>query len=261
VLELIKKLQLDQFFQEALISAHAKISWAHLVTVLVAARFCEPKSDLHIAEHFYSQTALADLLGIPAHAIYDNRLYRAPDKVLAQKEQLQKQLNCKQVLIAPVVAKEGIPLGYEVFAGNKHDYKTVETIVQQMEARYGHADRIWIMDRGMSSFETLKLLGQNNRRYILGTPKSLLKKFEAELTKTDWKKSSRWSRSQTLFVTLWQQTRNFHSVSEHGSPSQRKSDSRTFRPTHRNRPAQPTKNCELSYLTYFSSTSCTAFGL
>jgi len=73
-LELIKKLQLDQFFQAALVSAHAKISWAHLATVLVAARFCEPKSELHIAEHFYSQTALADLLGIPAHAIYDNRL-------------------------------------------------------------------------------------------------------------------------------------------------------------------------------------------
>jgi transposase len=231
-LELIKKLQLDQFFQAALVSAHVKISWAHLATVLVAARFCEPKSELHIAEHFYSQTALADLLGIPAHAIYDNRLYRALDKVLAQKAPLQKHLkerlgelfqisydlflydvtstyfegeagknaqaqrgysrdhrpDCKQVLIALVVTKEGIPLGYEVFTGNKHDSKTVETIVQQMEERYGQANRIWIMDRGMSSPETLKLLGQDNRRYILGTPKSLLKKFEAELAKDDWEK-------------------------------------------------------------------------
>ena len=231
-LELMKKLQLDRFFQEALASAHAEISWAHLVAILVAARFCEPKSELHIAEHFYSQTALADLLGIPAHAIYDNRLYRALDKVLTQKEQLEKHLkerlgelfqisydlflydvtstyfegeaeknsqaqrgysrdhrpDCKQVLIALVVTKEGIPLGYEVFAGNKHDSKTVETIIQQMEARYGHADRIWIMDRGMNSPETLKLLGQDHRRYILGTPKTLLKKFEAELVKNDWEK-------------------------------------------------------------------------
>jgi hypothetical protein len=46
-LELIKKLQLDQFSPKALTSAHVKISWAHLVTVLVAARFCEPKSELH----------------------------------------------------------------------------------------------------------------------------------------------------------------------------------------------------------------------
>jgi hypothetical protein len=95
-LELINKLQLDRFFQEALTSVHAQISWAHLAAVLVAARFCEPKSELHIAEHFYSQTALADLLGIPAHAIYDNRLYRALDKVLAQKEQLQKHLKERQ---------------------------------------------------------------------------------------------------------------------------------------------------------------------
>jgi hypothetical protein len=51
-LELIKKLQLDRFFQEALTSAHAKISWAHLSTVLVAARFCKPKSELHLAAHF-----------------------------------------------------------------------------------------------------------------------------------------------------------------------------------------------------------------
>jgi hypothetical protein len=50
------------------------------------------RSELHIAEHFYSQTALADLLGIPAHAIYDNRLYRALNKALAQKDQLQKHL-------------------------------------------------------------------------------------------------------------------------------------------------------------------------
>ena len=52
--------------------------------------------------------------------------------------------------MAVVVTREGIPLGYEVFAGNKHDCKTVETIIQQMEARYGHAERIWIMDRGMN---------------------------------------------------------------------------------------------------------------
>ena len=118
--------------------------------------------------------------------------------------------DCKQVLIALVVTKEGIPLGYEVFAGNKHDSKTVETIVQQMEERYGQADRIWIMDRGMSSPETLKLLGQDNRRYILGTPKSLLKKFEAELAKDDWEKvrdglevkrcSSAFGNEQEIFI-------------------------------------------------------------
>lgn len=91
-LELLKKLHLDRFFHEALTSTRPKISWAQLATILVVARFCEPKSELHIAEHFYSNTALADLLGIPAYEIYDNRLYRALDNILAQKEQLQKHL-------------------------------------------------------------------------------------------------------------------------------------------------------------------------
>lgn len=95
--------------------------------------------------------------------------------------------DCKQVLIALVVAKEGLPLGYEVFEGNKHDSKTVETIIQKVELLYGQADRIWIMDRGMGGAETLRLLGRENRRYILGTPKSLLRKFDQELLHGDWR--------------------------------------------------------------------------
>jgi transposase len=93
--------------------------------------------------------------------------------------------DCKQVLIALIVTKEGIPLGYEVFEGNKHDSKTVETIVKKIEELYGQADRIWIMDRGMATPATLKILSQENRHYIMGTPKGLLKKFESELRKED----------------------------------------------------------------------------
>jgi hypothetical protein len=64
-LELLKMLNLDQFFQDALNGRPAKISWAEVASVLVAARFCEPQSELHTAEHFYNRTALADLCGIP----------------------------------------------------------------------------------------------------------------------------------------------------------------------------------------------------
>ena len=91
-LELLKKLRLDHFFQQALASSRPKIPWAELAKILIVARFCEPKSELHIAEHFYSQTALADWLGIPAYEIYDNRLYRALDHLLRHKDDLQKHL-------------------------------------------------------------------------------------------------------------------------------------------------------------------------
>jgi transposase len=82
--------------------------------------------------------------------------------------------DCKQVLIALVVTFDGFPLGYEVFAGNIHDSKTVQTIVATMEARHGMLGRVWIADRGMASKENLAWLRQTGRRYIIGAPKSEL---------------------------------------------------------------------------------------
>lgn len=86
------------------------------------------------------------------------------------------------------MTKEGIPLGYEVFEGNKHDSKTVSVIVEKIESLYGKSDRVWIMDRGMVSPENLSLISQEGRRYILGTPKSQLKRFEQHLLANDWQR-------------------------------------------------------------------------
>ena len=94
--------------------------------------------------------------------------------------------DCKQVCIAMVVSRCGMPVGYEVFAGNTADVTTVKDIVEMMEKRYGKSDRIWVMDRGMTSEDNLEFLREENRRYIIGTPKSMLKKFEKELLKQDW---------------------------------------------------------------------------
>ena len=94
--------------------------------------------------------------------------------------------DCKQVCIALVVSKEGMPLGYEVFDGNRADVTTVEDIVEKIEAQYGVANRIWVMDRGMVSQDNLEYLRAEGKRYIVGTPKSQLKRFEQELLKADW---------------------------------------------------------------------------
>lgn len=75
--------------------------------------------------------------------------------------------DCKQVCIALVVTREGIPLGYEVFAGNRNDVTTVEEIVDTMESRYGLANRIWVMDRGMASEDNIQWLQQTGRRYLI----------------------------------------------------------------------------------------------
>ena len=94
--------------------------------------------------------------------------------------------DCKQVCIALVVSRDGFPLGYEVFAGNRADVTTVKEMVEKIEAQYGSAGRIWVMDRGMVSEKNLEYLRTGGRRYIVGTPRSQLKRFERELLKDDW---------------------------------------------------------------------------
>ncbi len=95
--------------------------------------------------------------------------------------------DCKQVNIALVVSRCGMPLGYEVFAGNRHDATTLEEIVVHMEELYGRAGRVWVMDRGLASEKNVQFLRAGGRRYILGTAKNSLRKFERELLSEDWK--------------------------------------------------------------------------
>ena len=94
--------------------------------------------------------------------------------------------DCKQVNLALVVTREGLPLGYELFAGNKADVTTLREIITTMEARYGKADRIWVLDRGLVSEDHITWLKAHGRRYIVGTPKTLLRRFERELTSAAW---------------------------------------------------------------------------
>lgn len=94
--------------------------------------------------------------------------------------------DCKQVCIALVVTREGLPLGYEVFNGNRHDSTTVEDMVRKIEAQYGHSGRIWVMDRGMLSEDNLGFLQSKKRRYIIGAPKSQLRRYEQELLNGEW---------------------------------------------------------------------------
>lgn len=89
--------------------------------------------------------------------------------------------DCKQVCIGLVCTPEGLPLSYEVFSGNRVDVTTVEEVVKMMEEKYGAAERVWVMDRGMVSEANIGFLRQRKALYIVGTPKSELRHFEAAL--------------------------------------------------------------------------------
>jgi len=94
--------------------------------------------------------------------------------------------DCVQVCIGLVVTTDGMPLGYEVFDGNTNDSTTVEEIVEAMEAKYGRASRVWVMDRGMVSEQNLAFIRGRGGSYIVGTPKAMLRQFEKYLVEKDW---------------------------------------------------------------------------
>lgn len=222
-------LKLDELCAELMPEGREAIPWAQMAAVLVIARLTEPSSELHIAEHWYRQSALEDLLGLPVERVNDDRLYRALDRLLPHKQALEQHLrrrlgelfaleydlllydvtstyfeglaagnplaqrgysrdhrsDCKQVCIALVVTREGMPVGYELFAGNRNDVTTVEEVVERMERRFGLAQRIWVMDRGMPSAENLAWLQKTGRRYLIGTAKSELRKWAHAIAEAD----------------------------------------------------------------------------
>ena len=97
--------------------------------------------------------------------------------------------DCVQVNIALVVTRDGMPLGYEIFPGNTVDVTTVEEIVSAMERRFGKAKRVWVMDRGMVSAENIAWLNDTGRRYVIGTPRSELKRWARQLAdRSDWRR-------------------------------------------------------------------------
>jgi len=94
--------------------------------------------------------------------------------------------DCGQLVIALIVNHEGFPFRYETFDGNRTDVSTMETILRLVERKYGKARRIWVFDRGIVSEENLAAIRKREGQYLTGTPRSQMKRLEAELLKEDW---------------------------------------------------------------------------
>src|SRR5581483_3267057 len=93
--------------------------------------------------------------------------------------------DCEQMVIALIVNSEGFPFSYETFDGNRVDVSTMETILRMVERKYGKARRIWVFDRGIVSEENLVAIRKRGGQYLVGTPRSQMRQFEAELAKGD----------------------------------------------------------------------------
>lgn len=224
-LSLWRRLGLHTLLKGLIESGKEDVPWDLTACILTLARFCGNKSELEVAERWYADSALEDLLGVRFGQVNESRLYRGLDVLHAHKDLLCQHLleryrswfgvrfefllydvtstyfegqamgnekaargysrdqrpDCKQVNIGLVVTPEGLPVGYEVFAGNTVDVSTVEDMVELMEKKYGQPSRIWVMDRGMVSEENIEFLRERGARYLVGTPKKQLKAFEAQL--------------------------------------------------------------------------------
>jgi len=227
-LALWRRLGLHTLLQKLLPAGREDIGWDVMACVLTLGRFCAQPSELSLAERWYDDTALEDLLGVPLSKINDARLYRGLDALLPHKDALCQHLlaryrdwfgvrfefllydvtstyfeglaeknekaargysrdsrpDCKQVCLGLVVTPEGLPVAYEVFAGNRPDVTTLAEIVQLMEDKYGQAQRVWVVDRGMVSEANLAWLRQRGATYLVGAPKSQLKAHQAALLET-----------------------------------------------------------------------------
>lgn len=97
--------------------------------------------------------------------------------------------DCVQVVIALIVTPEGLPLTYEVLAGNTADCTTLPAFLEQIEARYGRAERVWVMDRGIPTEAHLAEMRGRGAYYLVGTPKGRLSRLEGELATRCWEQA------------------------------------------------------------------------
>jgi transposase len=97
-----------------------------------------------------------------------------------------KRSDCRQVVIALIVTPEGYPLSYEVLSGNTRDTKTLEDFLKRIEKLYGRANRIWVMDRGVPTEDSLATMRSMGASYLVGTPKGRLTKLEKSFLGQPW---------------------------------------------------------------------------
>jgi transposase len=99
--------------------------------------------------------------------------------------------DCVQVVIALIVTPESLPLAYEVLSGNTNDRTTLKDFLHGIERQYGKAERIWLMDRGIPTEESLVEMRRSDPpvKYLVGTPKGRLTKLEQALTSKSWQKA------------------------------------------------------------------------
>ena len=117
---------------------------------------------------------------------FESDVERGPEDLRQFGYSRDKRGDCRQVVIALIVTPEGFPLSYEVLAGNTADSTTLSEFLDRIERRYGRADRIWVMDRGIPTEDSLAKMRAMGASYLVGTPKGRLTRLEQAFLGQPW---------------------------------------------------------------------------
>jgi transposase len=117
---------------------------------------------------------------------FESDVERGPEDLRQFGYSRDKRGDCRQVVIALIVTPEGFPLSYEVLAGNTADSTTLSDFLDRIEQRYGRANRIWVMDRGIPTEDSLAKMRAIGASYLVGTPKGRLSRLEQALLAQPW---------------------------------------------------------------------------
>jgi transposase len=226
------QLKLDEFWAPRLRPSRQGTVWLNVLKTLVSYRLIDPGSEWRLHRQWYTDSAMADVLGIDGEVMPIDTLYRCLDKLLAHKTTLfsfltqrwqelfaatfdvllydltstyfeceppeagkrrfgysrDKRSDCVQVVIALIVTPQGFPLAYEVLAGNTRDCTTLEEFLGKIEAQYGQANRVWVMDRGIPTEEVLAKMRASATpvSYLVGTPRGRLTALEKAFLGKPW---------------------------------------------------------------------------
>jgi len=158
---------------------------------------CLDRIDAHRAALFtHLQARWKDLFG----ATYDLLLYdltstyfegeMAEAPKAKHGHSRDKRSDCRQVVLAVVLSAEGFPLAYEVMDGNTSDKTTLKNFLDKIQAQYGKANRIWIMDRGIPTEATLQEMRRSDPpiSYLVGAPRARWARFKERFEKVPWEK-------------------------------------------------------------------------
>lgn len=78
------------------------------------------------------------------------------------------KFQCPQILLGLLVGKDGLPIGYDIFEGNRFEGHTLLPVLRRIQSAYGFEKPIVIADAGLLSNANIQQLKQDGYRFIIG---------------------------------------------------------------------------------------------